>query len=82
MTTVAGSPVMAQQPDQEWDVTKPRGQTREIDFTTQEGTWMGVDISPDGRWRRSLDGGVLPGAERSVECRVAQGTCPSLVVAA
>ncbi len=34
----------------EWDVTQPRGQTRTIDFTTSEGTWMSVDISPDGRW--------------------------------
>ncbi|MEJ7812280.1 MAG: hypothetical protein WKG32_17845, partial [Gemmatimonadaceae bacterium] len=33
-----------------WDVTQPRGRTREIDFTTSEGTWMSVDISPDGRW--------------------------------
>ncbi len=33
-----------------WDVTRPRGQTREIDFRTEEGTWMAVDISPDGRW--------------------------------
>ena len=33
-----------------WDTTQPRGRTREIDFTTSEGTWMSVDISPDGRW--------------------------------
>lgn len=33
-----------------WDVTRPRGETREIDFTTSEGTKMSVDISPDGRW--------------------------------
>ncbi len=33
-----------------WDVTKPRGQTRDIDFTTSEGTWMSVDLSPDGKW--------------------------------
>src|SRR5439155_21890190 len=33
-----------------WDVTKARGATREIDFTTNEGTWMSVDPSPDGRW--------------------------------
>ncbi len=33
-----------------WDVTRPRGRTREIDFTTDEGTWMSVDLSPDGRW--------------------------------
>ena len=51
----------------EWDVTAARGQTREIDFTTSEGTWMAVDLSPDGRWlvfdllghiyRVSADGG-------------------------
>jgi Tol biopolymer transport system component/imidazolonepropionase-like amidohydrolase len=33
-----------------WDVTKARGQTREIDFLTKEGTWMSADLSPDGRW--------------------------------
>ncbi|NNM33616.1 MAG: hypothetical protein HKO53_11155, partial [Gemmatimonadetes bacterium] len=34
----------------EWDVTQARGETREIDFTTDEGTWLSVDISPDGGW--------------------------------
>ena len=33
-----------------WDVSVPRGETREIDFTTTEGTWMSVDNSPDGSW--------------------------------
>ena len=33
-----------------WDVTQPRGTTREIAFTTMEGTWMSVDLSPDGQW--------------------------------
>src|SRR5438093_6133004 len=33
-----------------WDVTKARGQTRDIDFSTTEGTWMSVDLSPDSRW--------------------------------
>lgn len=33
-----------------WDVTQPRGRTREIDFTTTEGTWTSVDVSPDGTW--------------------------------
>ncbi len=33
-----------------WDPTLARGKTRDIDFTTSEGTWMAVDISPDGRW--------------------------------
>jgi Tol biopolymer transport system component/imidazolonepropionase-like amidohydrolase len=33
-----------------WDVTQPRGKTRQIDFTTSEGTRTAVDISPDGTW--------------------------------
>lgn len=36
--------------DSEWDTTVARGTTREIDFTTSEGTWMSVDLSPDGQW--------------------------------
>jgi Tol biopolymer transport system component/imidazolonepropionase-like amidohydrolase len=43
-------PASAQTEVEEWDVTQPRGQTREIDFTTDEGTWMSLDVSPDGRW--------------------------------
>ncbi len=43
--------VVAQAPaDTSWDVTKPRGKTREIDFTTAEGTWTALDVSPDGQW--------------------------------
>lgn len=49
LSVLAGSPATAQE-NQEWDVTLPRGQTREIDFTTDEGTWLSVDVSPDGRW--------------------------------
>jgi Tol biopolymer transport system component len=33
-----------------WDVTLARGETREIDFTTNVGTWTSVDVSPDGSW--------------------------------
>ncbi|MGH7553516.1 MAG: TolB family protein, partial [Longimicrobiales bacterium] len=33
-----------------WDVTQPRGTTREIDFTIGEGTRMSVELSPDGSW--------------------------------
>ena len=33
----------------ERDATLARGTPREIDFTTDQGTWMSVDISPDGR---------------------------------
>lgn len=40
----------AAQPPATWDVTQPRGRTRDIAFTTSEGTWMSVDVSPDGQW--------------------------------
>lgn len=36
--------------DKKWDVTEPRGETREISFSTDEGTWMSLDISPDNKW--------------------------------
>src|SRR5688572_3249271 len=33
-----------------WDVTQPRGKTRDIDFTASEGTWTSADLSPDRTW--------------------------------
>ncbi len=43
-------PVAAQQTDPvKWDVSKDLGFDRPLDFTTTEGTWMSVDVSPDGR---------------------------------
>jgi len=33
-----------------WDPTEARGETRVIDFSTDEGSWMSADLSPDGRW--------------------------------
>ncbi|MBY0491120.1 MAG: amidohydrolase family protein [Gemmatimonadaceae bacterium] len=33
-----------------WDVSQPRGTTRDISFAIDEGTWMSVDLSPDGTW--------------------------------
>jgi Tol biopolymer transport system component/imidazolonepropionase-like amidohydrolase len=32
-----------------WDVSTPRGPTQTVEFETSEGTWMNVDLSPDGR---------------------------------
>ncbi len=31
-----------------WDVEKPGGPQKEVSFTVDEGTWMNVDVSPDG----------------------------------
>ena len=44
------APIAAQNTPADWDITQPRGETREIAFTATEGTWMSVDISPDGAW--------------------------------
>jgi len=46
------APVMVAQekPAAEWDTTKARGATRTIDFDTNEGTWMSLSLSPDGKW--------------------------------
>ena len=50
LLALVASPAIAQDTTNAWDVTLARGETREIDFTTEEGTWMSVDISPDGQW--------------------------------
>lgn len=35
--------------DEKWDVTNPPGDKREIDINVTEGTWMSLDVSPDGK---------------------------------
>lgn len=35
--------------DEKWDVNNPPGEKREIDINVTEGTWMSLDISPDGK---------------------------------
>ncbi|MEK7728311.1 MAG: hypothetical protein AAB354_07835 [candidate division KSB1 bacterium] len=32
----------------DWDVAATHGPTKETAFTTDEGTWMNLDVSPDG----------------------------------
>ncbi|SVD84898.1 uncharacterized protein METZ01_LOCUS437752, partial [marine metagenome] len=41
---------LVQSTDSTWNVTQARGRVYEVDFTTDEGTWMSVDVSPDGAW--------------------------------
>ncbi len=48
--TAAAGPLAAQQAGETWDVTAARGRSYTVDFTTDEGTWMSLDVSPDGRW--------------------------------
>jgi Tol biopolymer transport system component len=51
--TAASLGAIAQEPakddDKKWDVSAPPMPTREIPIRVEEGTWMNVDVSPDGR---------------------------------
>ncbi|NUM80739.1 PD40 domain-containing protein, partial [bacterium] len=39
----------AQDDKKKWDVENPGYELNEINFTTNEGTWMNLDVSPDGK---------------------------------
>ncbi|MCV2369072.1 amidohydrolase family protein [Roseateles oligotrophus] len=45
------SPVSApaSAPVNKWNVNQPPGQARQVDIDTRSGTWMSVDVSPDGK---------------------------------
>jgi Tol biopolymer transport system component/imidazolonepropionase-like amidohydrolase len=40
----------AKQPENKWDVSAKHGPSSDVEFETTEGTWMAVDVSPDGKW--------------------------------
>jgi imidazolonepropionase-like amidohydrolase/Tol biopolymer transport system component len=44
-------PLFSQQKNQtpKWDVEKYKGTTKTININTNEGTWMNLDVSPDGK---------------------------------
>ncbi len=35
--------------EKKWDVNQPPGTYKDISFTTSEGTWLNLDVSPDGQ---------------------------------
>lgn len=35
--------------EKKWDISNPKGNISEVEITTNEGTWMGLDVSPDGK---------------------------------
>ena len=39
----------AQDNKKKWDVNNPEGPYKEVSFTVDEGTWMNLDVSPDGK---------------------------------
>ena len=40
---------LAQMDKKKWDVNNPPGESKEITFTVDEGTWMNLDVSPNGQ---------------------------------
>lgn len=49
LTLATVSPLTAQESDQDtWDITEQRTSFQEVSFEVDEGTWMNLDISPDG----------------------------------
>lgn len=35
--------------EKKWDVNNPSGNSKEVELSFQEGTWMNLDVSPDGK---------------------------------
>ncbi len=46
---VAGEKKEKKEPKKKWDVENPGGPQKEVSFTVNEGTWMNLDLSPDGK---------------------------------
>jgi imidazolonepropionase-like amidohydrolase/Tol biopolymer transport system component len=46
--TLAGQ-AQEKKDSKKWDVTNPDGPYKEVTFTVNEGTWMNLDLSPDGK---------------------------------
>jgi imidazolonepropionase-like amidohydrolase/Tol biopolymer transport system component len=44
------APIGADKKPAAWDVEEDHGPTKLIEFDTNEGTWMSLDVSRDGRW--------------------------------
>ena len=49
LTTSLFLPTSAQKDDKKWDVAADLGPVTKLAFDTDEGTWMNVDVSPDGK---------------------------------
>lgn len=41
--------VFAGDKKKKWDVEKPGGPQKEVSFSVNEGTWLNIDVSPDGK---------------------------------
>lgn len=46
---LAGLPLQADTPAAEWQVNAPQGEFTQVDIQVQQGSWMNVSVSPDGK---------------------------------
>jgi imidazolonepropionase-like amidohydrolase/Tol biopolymer transport system component len=46
---LAGQAFTQDKKEDKWDVNNPPGNFNTVSFTTNEGTWMNLDVSPDGK---------------------------------
>src|SRR5262245_28615243 len=50
LSTLALATLRGQAPDtRKWDIAADLGPVQKVAFDTSEGTWMNVDVSPDGK---------------------------------
>lgn len=49
LTIILNTPAIAQDSKTEWDVTSPDEHSSVHSFTVNEGTWINLDVSPDGK---------------------------------
>ena len=42
--------ITSAQANDDWDVNNPMGEFKQVDINVNEGTWMNVDLSPDGKY--------------------------------
>ncbi|MBR7798391.1 amidohydrolase family protein [Undibacterium fentianense] len=49
MCLVSGISTAADAPKKKWDVNSPTGESKTIQLDIKTGTWMSVDVSPDGK---------------------------------
>ena len=55
--------------EKKWDVNEPLGPTTKLEFETSEGTWMNVDVSPDGRRSSSICSAISTSCRSEVPAR-------------
>ena len=53
-------PDSAKKADTKWDITLPHGPTSNVEFDTDEGTWISCDVGPDGTLERRYQTRLFP----------------------